>query len=218
MRRRVLIAVVIGGISIFLLARNVEHLRRPAYETDITGDGGVAAARAMIEKGEYEKALAALEHSVNKPLLEVQMSEVYDAFAKCYDGLDAKGKGEPRKHEALAFAGLAHRLRGEYEQAEAAFRGALAIRPDYAMAHESLGALYLIQGRHAEAIPPLERAIDLDATKSVTRSNLAICYAATGRFEEAERQYREAERLGYTELDGLRKFLDRTRSERGGSG
>ena len=82
MRRRVLIAVVIGGISIFLLARNVEHLRRPAYETDITGDDGVRAARAMIDKGEYEKALAAPEHSAKKPLLEIQMSEVYDAFAK----------------------------------------------------------------------------------------------------------------------------------------
>lgn len=208
MRGRLLIGLVFGGLSVFGLARNWQHMRRPAYESHITGDAAVRAGYALVEEGQYAEAIAAIERGMQKPLLEVELSGVYQALADAYAGLDREGKGEPVKHQALLYQGFAHRLRGDNDKAAAAFAEAEKLRPDYALAYESLGSVLLVEGRYAEAVAQLERAIELDGAKAITRSNLACAYAGAGRFGEAELQYKQAERLGYANLEQLRGNIE----------
>lgn len=212
MGRRILIGIVVGGVSLFLLVRSLEHARRPAWESHITGDAAARAGIAAVGKGELEEAVRALEFAMQKPRLEVADADVYEALGKAYAGLDRTGAGESRRHQALVYQGLAHRLRGDFEKAEAAFTAAQQARPDYAQAYESLGALRLVQGRYQEAIVQLERAIELDSGKAITRSNLAIAYAHVGRFDEADLHLRQAERLGYPNTEKVRSFIQSLRA------
>ncbi len=207
MNRRILIGIVVGGVSLFMLVRALQHARRPAWESHITGDAAARAGIAAVEKGEHAEAARALEFALRKPRLEVADADVYQALGKAYVGMDRTGTGESRLHEGFVLQGLAHRMRGDVGKAEAAYAAAERARPDYALAYESLGALRLAQGRHQEAIVQLERAIALDPAKAITRSNLALAYASVGRFAEADVQVQQAEHLGYPKVERLRSLV-----------
>ncbi|HVN98820.1 MAG TPA: sulfotransferase [Steroidobacteraceae bacterium] len=73
--------------------------------------------------------------------------------------------------------------------AERRVRAALAARADVASLHDDLGMILARQGRHAEAIPAFERALQLDATLPHTRKRLADALAASGRGSEADQLY-----------------------------
>jgi tetratricopeptide (TPR) repeat protein len=212
MGRRALIGIVLGGISLFLPVRAAEDARRPAWESHVTGDAAARAGIAAVEKGEFAEAVRALEFALQKPRFEVAVADVYEALGRAYAGLDRTGTGESRKHEALVCQGLAHRLRGDLEKAGTAFAAAEKARPDYALAYESLGSLRLTQGRPQEAILQLERAVELDPAKAITRSNLAIAHAQVGHFDEADLQVQQAERLGYPKVEQLKASVKNLRA------
>jgi protein O-GlcNAc transferase len=84
-----------------------------------------------------------------------------------------------------------------YRRAEAAYRQALAIAPNVAAWHTSLGLVLAGQGRLPEAIAALERAVDLDTTDGVAYLHLANLYQAAGRTADAYRAWLQAERWGW---------------------
>jgi tetratricopeptide (TPR) repeat protein len=59
------------------------------------------------------------------------------------------------------------------------------------IANEYLGTLYLFQGKPAEAVPLLERAVDLTVRRSFNLAVLGYGYAKAGRRKEAEALLRE---------------------------
>ena len=73
--------------------------------------------------------------------------------------------------------------------AERRVRAALAATPDAAPLHDDLGTILARLGRHAEAIPAFERALQLDARLPHTRKRLADALAASGRAQEADQLY-----------------------------
>ena len=75
--------------------------------------------------------------------------------------------------------------------AEPRIRAALKLAPHSAALHDELGTVLARQGRHAEAIAPLARALELDPTLPHTRKRLADALAASGRGPEADRLYKE---------------------------
>ncbi len=82
--------------------------------------------------------------------------------------------------------------RGEFDEARAHYEAAIDLRPDYAVARASLGALLLAQGRDAEAVLQLERAATLAPDTATTWSNLGVALARQGFGAEAERAYGRA--------------------------
>jgi tetratricopeptide (TPR) repeat protein len=74
-------------------------------------------------------------------------------------------------------------------EAERRVRSALATTPDAARLHDDLGTILAQQGRHAEAIPAFERALQLDTRLPHTRKRLADALAASGRGEDADQMY-----------------------------
>ena len=89
--------------------------------------------------------------------------------------------------------GLEERL-GRYEDAEAAYRKALELDPEYACAHRSLGDLLQFHlGRYEEAEAVYHKAMDLDPTDAYTHDVLGnLLQYRLGRYGEAEEAYRKA--------------------------
>lgn len=67
---------------------------------------------------------------------------------------------------------MAHWELGHSEEAEAAFTAALAVDPNYALAHYGRGLVHLARKAREEAIHDLERALDLLAPESHQRKQV----------------------------------------------
>ena len=75
------------------------------------------------------------------------------------------------------------------------YRATIALRPEAAEAHFSLGTALGKAGRISEAIEPLQRALALDPASANAELNLAECFLKTRRFEEALEHARIAARI-----------------------
>ncbi len=90
------------------------------------------------------------------------------------------------------YLGVYYVDRGRYKEAEAAYRRALAVTPDYPEAHSELGQLLLVQARSREALYHLKRANELCGFSERTHYLLGIGLRASGDSVEAERVFRKA--------------------------
>jgi tetratricopeptide (TPR) repeat protein len=95
----------------------------------------------------------------------------------------------------MILAGLAvlsHNRSVVWKSEVALWSDAAAKAPRSALAHAMLGAAYLDLDRPDLAVPPLERAVQLDATYPLAATNLGAAYVGLDRWEEAIVQYRRA--------------------------
>lgn len=74
----------------------------------------------------------------------------------------------------------------DFDRAEAAYRKAIELRPDWNWAYNGLGILKHTQGKYAEAEEAFRKAIELDPNWSRAHNDLAILLRLTGRLQEAE--------------------------------
>jgi Flp pilus assembly protein TadD len=107
---------------------------------------------------------------------------------------------QPRSAKLQAGAGIALAARGDREGAEAAFRTALAIFPDYAQVHYNLGQLLAGRGAGDEAILHLGRASDIAPDNPLPYKALAPLLERAGRTDEALRAYATGCRLDPLDL------------------
>jgi hypothetical protein len=84
---------------------------------------------------------------------------------------------------------------GRQDEAEAAYREALRLRPDFADAYNNLGNALHALGRPDEAEASLREALRLRPDNAVAHVNFGIVVEALGRLEDAAASYREALRL-----------------------
>jgi tetratricopeptide (TPR) repeat protein len=109
------------------------------------------------------------------------------------DGLAmAASRDASTRAQRLLQQGIAAAGRGAGEEAVAAFRQAVALRPDLAAAQANLGLLLVALQRHAEAEPPLLHALALMPRDAVLRNALGVAQEALQRFADAEQTYRAA--------------------------
>ncbi|MCW5892032.1 MAG: tetratricopeptide repeat protein [bacterium] len=87
-------------------------------------------------------------------------------------------------------AGMANERTGDHKGAERAFRRGLAIAPDNAELHNSLGWTLFQDGRPAEAVPEYLRAIELDPKQAKAHNNVALALVELGRLDEAAAHFR----------------------------
>jgi tetratricopeptide (TPR) repeat protein len=107
----------------------------------------------------------------------------------------------PASADAQNGLGVVRLAQGRTDEAEAAFRAALALRPDHPEALNNLGVLLLDRGDVGEATSQLEAAVAASPRYATARYNLGNARAAQGRTSEAEALYREALELhpGYVQ-------------------
>jgi tetratricopeptide (TPR) repeat protein len=103
--------------------------------------------------------------------------------------------------------------RGSLEESVAHYEAAIALRPDYAVAQASLGAVLLAHGRDAQAARHLERAAELAPAEASTWSNLGVALARLGRAEAAQAAFARALELD-PDLAEARRNRDALRGDR----
>ncbi len=112
-------------------------------------------------------------------------------------------------------AGIQHLQRGESAAAETVFQEVLNSAPDHADALHLLGLLRSRQERNTEALQLIESAITSHPRGAVFHHNIGGIYRKLGRFEEAERAFRQAIRLrpyygeAYQALSDMVSFKER---------
>jgi eukaryotic-like serine/threonine-protein kinase len=101
------------------------------------------------------------------------------------------------------------------EEAAECFRQVIAYHGNSDTGYSNLAAVRILQGRHKEAEPLLEDALEINPTPE-THNNLGLVYYALGRFAEAAQQWRAALEGGaqypitYSNLgDAYRQLNDR---------
>ena len=109
-------------------------------------------------------------------------------------GVELIGRAFPalsRSPEAQVDFGNALRLTGEREEAVAAYRRAVAVKPDYVRAHVSLGGVLTELGRFEAAVTHCQSAVSLDPASVAARTSLATALQRAGRLAEAAQAWRE---------------------------
>ena len=86
-------------------------------------------------------------------------------------------------HAALAYA----KFRGEWNwrQAEAEFKEAIRLNPNYASAHQWYASYLAAMGRFDEAEAETRRTQELDKTSLIINSHFGLIYFFAGRFDDA---------------------------------
>lgn len=101
-------------------------------------------------------------------------------------------RGSGAGPEALLREGLAHHRARRWAEAAAAYRALLDLDPEEPNAWNLLGVLALEEGRPAEALPLLERALALYPRGAAYHVNRGNALRHLGRWDEAEAAYRQA--------------------------
>lgn len=81
---------------------------------------------------------------------------------------------------------------GRLDDAEAAYRQAIDLKPDYWFGYHALAVFYYQQGEFEKAAEQFRKEIDLTPDNAYAHSNLGGIYYYQGRWEDAERHFRRA--------------------------
>lgn len=114
--------------------------------------------------------------------------------------------GLPEAHLAIAL--VRYLLDQDWDGAESAFHQALALDPEQAWSHDYFGFFLLLMGRFREALPPLERAVELNPVRILVNGDLGLYHHFTGAVEGCLDHHRRALDLnpfcGLTRVDFAR--------------
>ena len=92
-------------------------------------------------------------------------------------------------HTSRAFVRMAYEWK--WDEAEADFRRAIELNPNYATAHQWYASLLVQTGRAAEALSEIRFAQELDPLSSIISANAGLYLYYSRRYSEAERQLRK---------------------------
>ncbi len=96
---------------------------------------------------------------------------------------------------SVFMAGVAHAMKGDKEEALAFFEPAVARDPGSAAARHSLAVFLAGEGRFAQAVPHLEKLVELRPNSAQAHSMLGEAYRSTGDQEAAQRHLSRAAEL-----------------------
>src|SRR5260370_13418674 len=86
-------------------------------------------------------------------------------------------------------------LERDWSGGESAFRRAIELNPNYALAHHMYANLLVDQGRFDEGIAERKRAVEIDPLSLRSNALLGWDYYVAGRYDQALEQYRKTSEL-----------------------
>ncbi|MDX9971569.1 MAG: tetratricopeptide repeat protein [FCB group bacterium] len=185
----------------------------------------VAVTLTILGYREYRKATQA---EAVRDIPPVSAASEYDKmvsamFAKLENDHQARHPDTQRSVEAVAalaesgaretadtYYALGVRLHGERKlaAAEAAFRKAIALDPEWSWPHNGLGVVLFERKREDEARAAFAKASELDPDWSRPHSDLSILLRLSNRLEEAEKEAAKAVELAPNRLDALTAYAN----------
>jgi len=90
--------------------------------------------------------------------------------------------------------GLVHFYTKRYPKAEAAYRKALSVQPDYSEARMNLGTLFAKENRCSDAVEQFRKVLDdpYYGTPALALQNIGLCQQLMGQLKEAEASFENA--------------------------
>jgi tetratricopeptide (TPR) repeat protein/predicted Ser/Thr protein kinase len=173
-------------------------LRRAEYSDPSLPEVRHARALGLILEGKYDAAKTKLEQAVTTTpdfaaawaalgLAHAELGE----YTEGIDALDKAMQHEPGSFRMHLYRGNFHYDFQEYSEAASFYELAAELKPDSFMAWNNVAASLLDAGRYKEAIPALERSLEIEDS-SYGRSNLGTVFFALQRYEDAVEEYRRA--------------------------
>lgn len=142
---------------------------------------------AIAEDPHYAPAYAGLadSHALQLDYVSVPVAEGFALAREAARKALAVDDTLAEAHASLAWSLFIHDWK--WDEAEAAFRRAIALDPNYATAHQWYSALLAAHGRHEESIIEAHTALELDAPSMSIRRSVGWAYYYARRFEQARR-------------------------------
>jgi tetratricopeptide (TPR) repeat protein len=107
---------------------------------------------------------------------------------------ESQSQSQARFHQLVQDARAAEQAK-DYARAEQVYRQIVTLRPRDGVAHQNLGLALYLQGRYADAVPHLERALGLNPELFGASLYLGISRFRDNRFSEALEDLQKARRL-----------------------
>ncbi len=155
--------------------------------SDLTSQPGTRSADADAAASETDPADAnpGTDEAFRIPISPGRPESSAALRAEATAVLTAVARHYPSFPDALEVKARMHFLFGENERAEADWRKALALNPDYGYAHLGIGKVAIRQDRLEEAERHLKRAVELLPLLEEAALELAKVYTLQGRLDEA---------------------------------
>ena len=157
----------------------------------------VESAMDFAQQGDFGRALQSLTQELQRDPKNIRvilaLAQVYMRVNQPRDALRLLNATEIRNagNAEVAFrTGVAYFMLSEFEQAAAAFQKAIAIKPDYVMAHYNLGHCFLQLGNMDQAKATFERTLQIAPEHLESRINLARMLIRANEMEAAKEQLR----------------------------
>ena len=150
-------------------------------------------------QADFEKAIGYFRDAVRK---DPDYALAYAGLADCYnlsgsqEGKKAAEKAValdntlPEAHTSLAYA--KQNFDWDFAGAEREFKQAIALNPNYAIAHQWYATFLIDMGRQKEAVAEIERAMQLDPLSVNVNAAAARLFYFAHQFDRAEKQARNA--------------------------
>jgi tetratricopeptide (TPR) repeat protein len=116
-------------------------------------------------------------------------------LATAWDRVKERGHGWTPALCTLLLIGMGVRSRAQcavYQDNETLWTATLAINPSCWLAHNNLGVVLGEKGRHDEALPHLEKAVEIRPAYAMAHNNLGIQLQIKNRIDEAMAQFQKA--------------------------
>jgi tetratricopeptide (TPR) repeat protein len=121
-------------------------------------------------------------------------------YAEAIPILKAYVLNHPKAFEPHYLLGLSYRGLEQYPQAEEQLRTAAAVEPDHADLQFNLGLVILRSGRAKEAVPHLQKAIQLDPAAEGPRLQLAIALKELNETQKSAKVYQDVRETEHSNL------------------
>src|SRR5216684_905100 len=180
----------------------VENCRKGAERDAALAEAHICLGRVFVGTGSYEKALDEYRRGIE---LEPTNDTAHGGLAYAYEHLNRLDEAEKTFKQAIAmrpnywatynWLGLFYMRHARYEDAAAMFLQVVSLAPDSFTGYYNLGGDRILQGKYAEAIPLLQRSLEIRKTANAT-SNLGTAYFQLHRYADAAAAFEQ-----YTQLD-----------------
>jgi eukaryotic-like serine/threonine-protein kinase len=206
-------------------------------------DSGLAQAHAVLGHLRYacDYDWAGAEQELKRAIeLNPNSGEAYDFYGLLLSSLERYDEAIEVQRRAHELDPLAHRMdivttllrAGRHDEALRAVTRVLEVEPYLALAHLTLGWVYLLTGMPDQGIAAMQKAVSLSPDSTLYQAQLGQAFARAGRTQEAREVLRRLNELsrqryvspyhmayvytGLGELDRAMDWLERAYEERAG--
>lgn len=163
----------------------------PAAGAPPAPEPGIAPVAPAPPPAELAGALAAQLEKAGSALKAGQLDEAIAG----YEAVAVKVPNLPQVQHNL---GLAYARKKDMARAEAAFRKAVELKPDFTESHSALAVVLFEKGSRDEAVSEAAKAVEIAPDNARLQFGLGVMYADTGRMAEAKEALLKAESLDPT--------------------